>query len=128
MTTVKRTDFKIIDAKFVVLEEEAGELLESATEFADSEIGLFSLEARARKLSDGEMLKYNVNGHYSLIELSVVVWEGYANDDLEEMKSWIQTQTETSEISFVELDSREMQEDEYEAFQACAPEYFEEEK
>ena len=126
MGKTKKADFKIIDLKFIVREEEAGEILESAKEYADSEIGLFSLEARARKMSDGEMVQYKVDGQYAMVELSVVVWEGYANDDLDEMKGWVESQKSSSEIILVELKSRDMLDDEFEAFQACAPEYFEE--
>ena len=128
MNMVKKTDFKIIDVQFVAHEEDSGELLKGAKEYADSEIGLYCLEAKARKLSDGEMLKYQLEEHYSLIELSIIVWEGYANDDMEEVKKWIQKQTKTMEISFIELKARDMQDDEFEAFQVCAPEYFEDEQ
>jgi hypothetical protein len=120
------TDFKIIDLTFIVNEKAASEILEDATDYADSEIGLYSLEARARKLSENEVSKYKLEGDHSKIELSIVVWEGYANEDLEEAKSWINRQAETNDISFIDLKARDMFQDEFEAFQACAPEYFEE--
>jgi hypothetical protein len=126
MDKSKKSDFKIIDLKFITMEAEANEMLESAKEYADSEIGLFSLEARARKLSDGEMVQYKVDVQYAMVELSVVVWEGYAEDDLTDIKGWIEDQDESSAITLVELKAREMLNDEFEAFQACAPEYFEE--
>ncbi len=119
-------DFKIIDLSFIVNEEDSAEILENATEYADSEIGLYSLEARARKLSEEEVAKYKLDGNPCKVELSIVVWEGYANEDLEEAKSWIRRQAETNQISSIELKSRDMLPDEFEAFQACAPEYFEE--
>ena len=127
MSKAKINDFKIIDLSFIVNEADAVESLESSKEFADSEIGLYSLEARARKLSDGEMLQYNLNGNYSRIELSIVVWEGYAGDDLEEAEAWVKRLGEESEINGVEVNSRDILPDEFDAFQACAPEYFEEE-
>lgn len=127
MSKAKIDDFKIIDLSFIVNEADAAECLESAKEFADSEIGLYSLEAKARKISDGEMLKYNLNGNYSQIELSIVVWEGYAGEDLEEAEEWVKRLGEETEINAVEVKSRDMLPDEFDAFQACAPEYFEEE-
>ncbi len=127
MDSVKKTDFKIIDLKFITIEMEASEILESAKEYADSEIGLFCLEARVRKLTDGEMVNFKVDAHHAMVELSVVVWEGYADDDLADIKDWIENQDESSAMILVELQARGMQDDEFEAFQACAPEYFEEE-
>ncbi len=120
------SDFRVIDIKFIAPEEEAEEILETTKEYADSEIGLYSLEAKAVKMTEPEVAKYNLKGDYSRIELSIVVWEGYADEDLEEARKWIQEQPEISESDQVELNAREMQPDEYEAFQACAPEYFEE--
>ena len=120
------TDFKIIDLTFIVNEQDAPEILEDATDYADSEIGLYSLEARARKLTEDEISKYKLEGDHSKVELSIVVWEGYADEDLEEAKSWIGRQAKASDISFIDVKARDMLQDEFEAFQACAPEYFEE--
>jgi hypothetical protein len=72
------------------------------------------------------MAKYNLSENHSLIELSIVVWEGYSNDDLEEARHWIHKKADSVEIAGIELKTRDMLQDEFEAFQACAPEYFEE--
>jgi hypothetical protein len=122
----KITDFKIIDTRFITREEDAAEVLEEAKAFADAEIGLYSLEAKARRLTDIELQQHHLNGNHSLIELSIVVWEGYANDDLEEAKQWVQSRPTIANIDIYELNTRDMLPDEFEAFQACAPEYFEE--
>ena len=113
--------------------EVATEELEKAIAFADEQLGLYCLEAKLRAIGDDEFRALARQGgtrsafakeDYRVIELSVVVWEGYVLEDLEEAREFAQNLHEAG-TTVLDVSSREMTDDEFTAFQACAPEFFE---
>jgi hypothetical protein len=125
-------DFRVIDVRIIIPAEVAAEELEKAKKFADEQLGLYCLEAKVRAISEVEFQAYQQEGgvrgdfrkeDHRVIELSVVVWEGYVLDDLEEARSFAYDHEFGTHV--LDVSSREMMDDEFEAFQACAPEFFE---
>lgn len=126
-------DFRVIDIKVAAPLEVATEDLEKAIKFADEQLGLYCLEAKLRAIGDDEFRAVEREGgvrsplpkdEYRVIELSVVVWEGYVLDDLEEAREFAYQYHDLG-THVLEVSSREMTDDEFTAFQACAPEFFE---
>ena len=125
-------DLRVIDVRIIIPAEDAAEELETAKKFADEQLGLYCLEAKVRTISDEEFQFFQPGGSghsdvtkddYRLVELSVVVWEGYVDEDLAEARNFAYSHELGTFV--LEVSSREMMDDEFEAFQACAPEFFE---
>lgn len=127
---MNQNDFDVIKLAFVTWSKNALEELDEAKKYADEKLGLYCLEAKARALTKLEYVQMSLEkqvdpnrSEYRVIELAVVVWSGYSQEDLADARKWVY-----SDIGIYVLNSGVLPitGEEFRAFQACAPEYFSE--